>query len=254
MLRTFINSLEKRELRPTRRAARTPPAGPGRPVLRTRSVPARIAKWPCERNAALVSSHPRVTAAGRVQALWRTNVFAFPAAGVVRFGVTEGPPGPCRTPAASALAQAAVELPPAGGACDRDDVEEQALGRVAARDERDLAEEAVGSVVVAFRLQHLQILVVQLAAAGGFALVGGLDHGDVGHGHARHADQCTHPADGLPHRLILPHRHGRAWCVTRRGTRVRFQRAKSQITIYATKNPVFFVRYCLNMLRRRPAH
>src|SRR5689334_21043766 len=40
----IINSLENRELRPTRRAARTPPAGPGRPVVPTRCVPARIAK------------------------------------------------------------------------------------------------------------------------------------------------------------------------------------------------------------------
>src|SRR5262249_11300725 len=78
----------------------------------------------------------------------------------------------------------------------------QSLGRIALRDKRDLAEPAVRSIIVAFGLENFQILVVQPAAGGGLALVGGLDHRDVRQRGARHPDQRANPPDRLPHGLL----------------------------------------------------
>jgi len=82
-------------------------------------------------------------------------------------------------PGASALAQSALEFPAVACADDGDDVEIQALGRIAFRYERDLAEKFIGVVVVTFGLQDLQALVVERAAGGRLALVGGLNGGDI---------------------------------------------------------------------------
>src|SRR5262249_58230967 len=99
----------------------------------------------------------------------------------------------------SALAQTALELESLDGAGDRDDVEVQALGRIAAGDERDLAEKPVAGVVVAFGPQHPQSLVVQAAAGRGLALIGSLNGSHVGHGIAGQADQRACPDNSLPH-------------------------------------------------------
>ena len=81
----------------------------------------------------------------------------------------------------SALAQPALEFPAVARAGDGDDVEIQALRRIAFRYERDFAEKSTGGVVVTPGSQDLQALVVQRAAGGLFTFVGGLNDRDIGY-------------------------------------------------------------------------
>jgi hypothetical protein len=65
---------------------------------------------------------------------------------------------PHADPGTSALAQSALEFPTVAGASDGDDVEIEALRRIAFRYERDRAEKFIGAVVVTFGLQDVQAL------------------------------------------------------------------------------------------------
>src|SRR5262252_4886729 len=109
-----------------------------------------------------------------------------------------------RTP--RSLAQAALELPAVGRASDGNDVEIEALVplvRVLVRNECDLAQEGAAGIIVALGGQHLQILIVQLASRRRFALICGLDDGDIGNGTASQTHQRARPTDRLPH-IHLP--------------------------------------------------
>src|SRR5215510_12418289 len=110
------------------------------------------------------------------------------------------------------FAQAALELPAVAGAGDGDDVEIQPLVRVARRDEHDLAQKRPAALLVALGLEHLQILVVQLAARRCLALIGGLDHGHVGKSAARQADERAGPGDRLPHAPSPSAQHTDGFC------------------------------------------